>query len=127
MAFMAVASGWIAMSGLCALRRKPMRAKFACGIENGAFVTKARFSRFDCSPGRAVEATIGLTDGKWKSAAMFRLPERLARAGTPRGKGKAGAVVPPPRAPGAPLSRRRAPQRRCADRLRLLHRHQART
>jgi hypothetical protein len=98
-----------------------MRAKFACGIENGAFVTKARFSRFDCSPGRAVEATIGLTDGKWKSAAMFRLPERLARAchGAARPSGAAPtacgffiATKPAP-APDA----RQAGWRRCAPRI----------
>lgn len=42
-------------------------------------MTKARFSRFDCSPGCAVEAAIGLVDGKWKSVVMFHLLERTMR------------------------------------------------
>jgi DNA-binding HxlR family transcriptional regulator len=42
-------------------------------------MTKARFSRFDCSPGCAVEAAIGLIDGKWKSVVMFHLLERTLR------------------------------------------------
>jgi DNA-binding HxlR family transcriptional regulator len=36
-------------------------------------MAKARFSRFDCSPGCAVEAAIGLIDGKWKSVILFHL------------------------------------------------------
>lgn len=42
-------------------------------------MAKARFSRFDCSPGCAVEAAIGLVDGKWKSVVMFHLLERTMR------------------------------------------------
>ncbi len=40
---------------------------------------KARHSRFDCSPGCAVEAAIGLIDGKWKSVILFHLMERTMR------------------------------------------------
>lgn len=36
-------------------------------------MAKARFSRFDCSPGCSVEAAIGLIDGKWKSVILFHL------------------------------------------------------
>lgn len=36
-------------------------------------MAKARYSRFDCSPGCAVEAAIGLIDGKWKSVILFHL------------------------------------------------------
>ncbi|KFL31658.1 hypothetical protein JP75_09060 [Devosia riboflavina] len=36
-------------------------------------MAKARHSRFDCSPGCAVEAAIGLIDGKWKSVILFHL------------------------------------------------------
>ena len=36
-------------------------------------MAKARHSRFDCSPGCAVEAAIGLVDGKWKSVILFHL------------------------------------------------------
>jgi DNA-binding HxlR family transcriptional regulator len=36
-------------------------------------VTKPRHSRFDCSPGCAVEAAISLIDGKWKCVILFHL------------------------------------------------------
>lgn len=36
-------------------------------------MAKPRFSRFDCAPGCAVEAAIGLIDGKWKSVILFHL------------------------------------------------------
>jgi len=36
-------------------------------------MSKVRHSRFDCSPGCAVEAAIGLIDGKWKSVILFHL------------------------------------------------------
>ena len=36
-------------------------------------MAKARYSQFDCSPGCAVEAAIGLIDGKWKSVILFHL------------------------------------------------------
>jgi DNA-binding HxlR family transcriptional regulator len=36
-------------------------------------LAKIRHSRFDCSPGCAVEAAIGLIDGKWKSVILFHL------------------------------------------------------
>lgn len=36
-------------------------------------MAKVRFSRFDCNPGCAVEAAIGLIDGKWKSVILFQL------------------------------------------------------
>lgn len=36
-------------------------------------MAKARFSRFDCTPGCSVEAAIGLIDGKWKSVILFHL------------------------------------------------------
>ncbi|AHG62198.1 winged helix-turn-helix transcriptional regulator [Advenella mimigardefordensis] len=34
---------------------------------------KASHSRFDCSPGCAVEAAINLIDGRWKSIILFHL------------------------------------------------------
>lgn len=36
-------------------------------------MAKAKHTRFDCNPGCAVEATIGLIDGKWKSVVLFQL------------------------------------------------------
>lgn len=36
-------------------------------------MAKARHSRFDCTPGCAVEAAIGLIDGKWKSIILWHL------------------------------------------------------
>ncbi len=36
-------------------------------------MAKTRFSLFDCSPGCAVEAAVGLIDGKWKSVILFHL------------------------------------------------------
>jgi len=36
-------------------------------------MAKTRHTRFDCSPGCAVEAAIALIDGKWKSVVMFHL------------------------------------------------------
>lgn len=36
-------------------------------------MAKARHSRFDCTPGCAVEAAIGLIDGKWKAIILWRL------------------------------------------------------
>ena len=36
-------------------------------------MAKVRHSRFDCTPGCAVEAAIGLIDGKWKSIVLFHL------------------------------------------------------
>lgn len=36
-------------------------------------MAKARHSRFDCSPGCAVEAAVGLIDGKWKSVILYHL------------------------------------------------------
>ncbi|MBP1853365.1 winged helix-turn-helix transcriptional regulator [Rhizobium halophytocola] len=36
-------------------------------------MAKARHSRFDCSPGCAVEAAISLIDGKWKCVILFHL------------------------------------------------------
>ena len=36
-------------------------------------MVKVRHTRFDCSPGCAVEAAISLIDGKWKSVVMFHL------------------------------------------------------
>lgn len=36
-------------------------------------MNKPRHSRFDCAPGCAVEAAIGLIDGKWKSIILFHL------------------------------------------------------
>jgi Predicted transcriptional regulators len=44
-------------------------------------MTKLRHTRFDCSPGCAVEAAIGLIDGKWKSVVMFHLLEGTLRFG----------------------------------------------
>ena len=36
-------------------------------------MTKMRHSRFDCTPGCSVEATISLIDGKWKCIILFHL------------------------------------------------------
>jgi DNA-binding HxlR family transcriptional regulator len=36
-------------------------------------MAKIRHSRFDCTPGCAVEAAIALIDGKWKSIVLFHL------------------------------------------------------
>ena len=36
-------------------------------------MTKAKHSRFNCSPGCAVEAAIGILDGKWKSIILWHL------------------------------------------------------
>lgn len=36
-------------------------------------MSKARHSRFDCTPGCSVEAAIGLIDGKWKSIILWHL------------------------------------------------------
>ncbi|MGB6007875.1 winged helix-turn-helix transcriptional regulator [Castellaniella sp.] len=36
-------------------------------------MAKSKHSRFDCSPGCAVEAAIGLIEGKWKSVVLFHL------------------------------------------------------
>jgi DNA-binding HxlR family transcriptional regulator len=42
-------------------------------------MAKPRHSRFDCSPGCAVEAAISLIDGKWKSVVMFHLMDGTMR------------------------------------------------
>lgn len=56
-------------------------------------MAKARHSRFDCAPGCAVEAALGLIDGKWKGVVLFHLLDgtlrfneirRLIPAVTPR-------------------------------------------
>ncbi|WP_082653293.1 helix-turn-helix domain-containing protein [Aureimonas sp. AU22] len=44
-------------------------------------MAKARFSRFDCSPGCSVEAAVGLIDGKWKSVVLFHLLSGTLRFG----------------------------------------------
>lgn len=36
-------------------------------------MAKPRHSRFDCTPGCAVEAAISLIDGKWKGVVLFHL------------------------------------------------------
>lgn len=36
-------------------------------------MSKPRHTRFDCAPGCAVEASISLIDGKWKSVILFHL------------------------------------------------------
>lgn len=42
-------------------------------------MAKAKHSRFDCSPGCAVEAAISLIDGKWKSVVLFHLLDGTLR------------------------------------------------
>ncbi|WP_426437338.1 winged helix-turn-helix transcriptional regulator [Bradyrhizobium genosp. P] len=42
-------------------------------------MVKPRHSRFDCSPGCAVEASISLIDGKWKGVVMFHLLDGTMR------------------------------------------------
>lgn len=44
-------------------------------------MAKVRHSRFDCTPGCSVEATVGLIDGKWKSVILFHLLDRTLRFG----------------------------------------------
>lgn len=41
--------------------------------------TPPRHSRFDCSPGCSVEATLSLIDGKWKGVILFHLLEGTLR------------------------------------------------
>lgn len=42
-------------------------------------MAKPRHSRFDCSPGCAVEAAISLIDGKWKGVILFHLLQGTLR------------------------------------------------
>ncbi|MGF7156621.1 winged helix-turn-helix transcriptional regulator [Novosphingobium gossypii] len=42
-------------------------------------MSKARHSRFDCSPGCAVEAAISLIDGKWKAVILYHLQDGPVR------------------------------------------------
>ncbi len=42
-------------------------------------MAKVRHSRFDCSPGCSVEATVSLIDGKWKCVILFHLLKGTAR------------------------------------------------
>ncbi|ANG96285.1 helix-turn-helix transcriptional regulator [Brucella pseudogrignonensis] len=42
-------------------------------------MTKPKHSRFDCSPGCAVEAAISLIDGKWKSVVLYHLLDGTLR------------------------------------------------
>ena len=44
-------------------------------------MAKVRHSRFDCSPGCAVEAAIGLIDGKWKTVILYHLLDGTLRFG----------------------------------------------
>lgn len=41
--------------------------------------TRPRHSRLDCSPGCAVEATLGLIDGKWKGVVLYHLLDGTLR------------------------------------------------
>jgi DNA-binding HxlR family transcriptional regulator len=41
--------------------------------------TRTRHSRLDCSPGCAVEATLGLIDGKWKGVVLYHLLDGTLR------------------------------------------------
>jgi DNA-binding HxlR family transcriptional regulator len=40
---------------------------------------RSRHSRLDCSPGCAVEATLGLIDGKWKGVVLYHLLDATLR------------------------------------------------
>ncbi|MGI4831349.1 MAG: winged helix-turn-helix transcriptional regulator [Janthinobacterium lividum] len=40
---------------------------------------KPRHSRFDCTPGCSIEATLSLIDGKWKGVILFHLLEGAVR------------------------------------------------
>jgi DNA-binding HxlR family transcriptional regulator len=42
-------------------------------------MANVRHSRFDCSPGCAVEAAMSLIDGKWKSVVLFHLMDGTMR------------------------------------------------
>lgn len=50
-------------------------------------MNKAKHSRFNCTPGCSVEATIGLLDGKWKSIILWQLLcEKVLRFGELKNK-----------------------------------------
>ncbi len=50
-------------------------------------MNKAKHSRFNCTPGCSVEATIGLLDGKWKSIILWHLLcEKVLRFGELKNK-----------------------------------------
>ena len=53
--------------------------------------SKPRFSRFDCSPGCSVEATISLIESKWKCVVLFHLLDGPTRFSELRRK--AGGVT----------------------------------
>lgn len=42
-------------------------------IGERVLMSKAKHSRFNCSPGCSVEAAIGILDGKWKSVILWHL------------------------------------------------------
>ncbi len=44
-------------------------------------MAKAKHTRFDCTPGCAVEASIGLIEGKWKSIILWHLLSGTLRFG----------------------------------------------
>jgi DNA-binding HxlR family transcriptional regulator len=50
-----------------------LRTNSAHSDKKDTKVAKSKHSRFDCSPGCAVEAAIGLIEGKWKSVVLFHL------------------------------------------------------
>jgi len=50
-----------------------IRTTNAYSVTKDTVMAKVRHSRFDCAPGCAVEAAIGLIDGKWKSIVLFHL------------------------------------------------------
>ncbi len=60
-------------------------------------MAKARHTRFDCSPGCAVEATLSLIDGKWKGVILYHLLDetlRIISSMKPSGSMNCGGACP---------------------------------
>jgi Predicted transcriptional regulators len=60
-------------------QKSPVVSKSADSVEKYTIMAKSPHSRFECSPGCAVEASIALIDGKWKSVVLFHLMDGTMR------------------------------------------------